>query len=159
MSHVVSMRLGDDQMERLRHIARQLGRTPSETSALMVEEALRTAEFGHIQFRNTPAGRQAYVLGTGMAVWEIAMVARAFSKDAEQAVAHLELPLVKVQAALSYARAYPDEITAALDDSRRSFTELEHMLPGAQRVVVSSEAMDESTERDSSDTRAPDATA
>lgn len=159
MSHVVSMRLGDDQMERLRRIARQLGRTPSETSALIVEEALRTAEFGHIQFRSTPTGRQAHVLGTGLAVWEIAMVARAFAEDAEQTAAHLEVPLVKVQAALSYARAYPDEINAALEDNRRSFAELEHLLPSVQRVVMPNEATSESDKHGSDGTRAPDATA
>ena len=107
MSHVMSLRLRDEQMERLRRMARQMGRTPSETSALLLEEALRRAEFGHIQFRNSPSGRQAYVLGTGMAVWEVIMVARTFGGNPVQTAALLQLPEVKVQAALNYAAAYP----------------------------------------------------
>jgi hypothetical protein len=78
MSHVVSMRLRDEQMERLRRLARRLGYTPSEASALLLEEALRTAEFAFIQFRNSPGGRQAYVAGSSPAVWEVVMVARGY---------------------------------------------------------------------------------
>ncbi len=44
MSKVVSMRLEDDQMERLKRAARQLGRTPAETASLLLEESLRERE-------------------------------------------------------------------------------------------------------------------
>ena len=37
MSRVISMRFGEDQIERLGRLARQLGKSPSETSALLVE--------------------------------------------------------------------------------------------------------------------------
>ncbi len=62
------MRLQDNQIERLQWMARRLGRTPSETSALLVEESLRQGEFGHIEFRDSLIGRQAYIKGSSLAV-------------------------------------------------------------------------------------------
>jgi predicted DNA-binding protein len=65
-SKVVSLRFGSQQMERLQRVARRLGRTPSETGALLVEEALRRTEFALIDFRDSIVGRQVYVhLGVG----------------------------------------------------------------------------------------------
>lgn len=137
MSHVVSMRLRDDQMERLRRLAHRLGRTPSETSALLLEESLREAEFAFIEFRDSPAGRQAYIMGTGLAVWEVVMVARSYDGDVAQTAAHLVWPPVKVRAALNYAEAFPEEIAAALEDNNQGFEALKRMLPNAELFEVS----------------------
>lgn len=134
------MRLRDDQMERLRRMARQIGRTPSETSTLLLEEALRMAEFGHLQFRNSPVGRQAYVLGTGMAVWEVIMVVRAVGGDPVQTAALLQVPDVKVQAALNYAAAYPEEIEAALTDNAQGYDALKRALPRLEQIEITDEA-------------------
>jgi uncharacterized protein (DUF433 family) len=117
MSRVISMRLQDGQVERLRRMARRLGRTPSETAAQLMEEALRQAEFGHIDFRHSAVGRQAYVQGSSLAVWEVILVARADGMDAGRTAAHLDWPRHRVQAALNYAAAFPAEIDAALADN------------------------------------------
>jgi predicted transcriptional regulator len=140
MSHVVSMRLRDDQMERLRRLARRLGRTPSETSALLLEESLREAEFAAIEFRDSPAGRQAYVTGSGLAVWEVIMVARGYDGDTERTAALLEWPVVKVKAALNYAEAFPEEIAAALADNDKGFAELKRLLPDIELIEVSDDS-------------------
>jgi hypothetical protein len=133
------MRLRADQMERLRRMARQMGYTPSETSALLLEESLRMSEFGHLQFRNSPVGRQAYVLGTGMAVWEVIMVARAIGGDPVQTAALLQVPDVKVQAALNYAAAYPEEIEAALADNAQGYDVLKRALPRLEQIEITDE--------------------
>jgi hypothetical protein len=136
MSHVVSMRLRDDQIERLRKQARRLGRTPSETAALFVEEALRMAEFAYIEFRNSIVGRQAYMTDSSLAVWEVIVVARGHNWDVESTAKHLQWRPVKVQAALNYAAAFPAEIDAALKDNDISFEEMKRMLPGLEEFVV-----------------------
>ena len=137
MSRVLSLRLRDGQVERLGRVARRLGRTPSETGALLLEEALRMAEFGHITFRDSPVGRQAYVQGTSLAVWEVAMVARWHDGDAQQTASYLNWPLVRVQAALQYAAAYPDEIEAAIaDNDSYDFETVKQMLPQAELYLV-----------------------
>jgi hypothetical protein len=111
------MRLRNEQVERLQRVARRLGRTQSETSALLVEEGLRRTEFGLIDFRNSPAGRQAYVQGSTLAVWEVVMVAQDHMLDVAATAESLGWPLAKVQAALSYAAAFPEEIDGAIRDN------------------------------------------
>ncbi len=117
MSLVVSMRLKEPQMTRLRRLARRLGRTPSEAGALLIEEALRQTEFGHIVFRDSTAGRQAYLQGSGLAVWEVIDVASHYGMDPIRTARHLHWPDDRVKAALSYANAFPEEIKMAREDN------------------------------------------
>ena len=62
-STVVSLRLPPDEANRLRQLARRLGRTAIEVGAELVGESLRRSEFAFIDFRDSAAGRQAYVQG------------------------------------------------------------------------------------------------
>src|SRR5437588_8872831 len=101
MSNVVSMRLKDGQAERLRRMARRLGKTPSETSALLIEEALRREEFAYIDFRNSIAGRQPCMQG-GPPIWEVIMIARHFDMDAMKVAQHYPWPVSKIKATLNY---------------------------------------------------------
>ena len=59
MSKVVSTRLSVETEARLQRLARRLGKTPSETGAMLIEESLRQSEFAYVEFRNSPIGRQA----------------------------------------------------------------------------------------------------
>lgn len=104
-------------MNRLRRLARRLGRTPSEAGALLIEEALRQTEFGHIVFRDSPAGRQAYLQGSGLAVWEVIEIARHYEMDPLRTGKHLQWPADRVSAALNYAGAFPEEVELALQDN------------------------------------------
>ena len=136
MSQVVSLRLREAQMERLRRVGRRINRTPSEAAALLLEEALRTAEFAAIQFRDSAAGRQAYIQGSSLAVWEVVSLARSYGGDVTRTAEHLGWPESRVRAALNYAAAYPDEIEAAIQDNAVSYEELARLLPGLERLEV-----------------------
>jgi len=116
-STVVSLRVSKQQAEQLQRKARQLGRTPSETGAMLLDEALRRGEFAFIDFRDSPVGRQAYILGSRLAVWQVVSLVRTFDGDIEGAAEHLAWPSLKVSAAMVYAAAYPDEIEHAIGDS------------------------------------------
>src|SRR5687768_1011042 len=138
MSRVLSMRLRDEQVERLQREARKQGRTPSETSAILLEESLRREEFAFIDFRNSPVGRMAYVQGTSLAVWEVMMVARSYGNDPAATANHLSWPLLQVKAAFNYAASHPREIEDAIaDNDAVDFTKLAGMLPGITRFEVS----------------------
>jgi hypothetical protein len=140
MSQVVSLRLKDNQMDRLRKVARRMGRTPTEVGALLVEEGLREAEFACVEFRDSAVGRQAYVKGSGLAVWEVVTVAQDYNLDVAKTAEHLEWPLFKVQAALNYAAAFYDEINDAIaDNDSYDFETLQRLLPQAEEFVVSAE--------------------
>lgn len=80
-SVVISMRLPVESGKRLKRMAIRHGWTPSDASAKLVEEGLRRSEFAFIDFRDSPAGRQAYIQGSTLAVWEIMWLARGYDDD------------------------------------------------------------------------------
>lgn len=136
-SSVVSLRMSEEQAERLRRKARQLGRTPSETGAMLLDESLRRDEFAFIDFRDSPVGRQAYIAGSRLAVWQVVSVVYSFSDDVEEAAKHLGWPGLKIRSAMTYATAYPEEIEYAIRDSKtRDATNLSRLLPHLEEVVV-----------------------
>ena len=102
---VLSLRFFPEQGRRLRRLARRMGITPSETGARLVEEGLRKSEFTAIDFRDTPAGRTAYLQGTRLPVWMVAKLVRPYGGDLAKAAEHLQRPLVLLQAAVNYAQA------------------------------------------------------
>src|SRR5262249_32313289 len=92
-----------ERLERLERLADRLGRPPAEVGELLIEEGLRQAEFPYIDFRDSPGGRQAYVRGSGLAVWEVIMVAQAYGMNVARTADHFQWPDVRVQGAVDYA--------------------------------------------------------
>ena len=136
-SAVVSLRVSDEQAQRLQRKARQLGRTPSETGAILLDESLRRDEFAFIDFWDSAVGRQAYIQGSRLAVWQVVSLVRRYGGDVSKVCGHLEWPAVKVQAALSYAKAFSEEIETAIQDAQScSFHRLSRILPQAEEFVV-----------------------
>jgi len=135
-SMVISMRLPADSGKRLKRMANRHGWTPSDASARLVEEGLRRSEFGFIDFRDSPAGRQACLQGSTLAVWEVMLLVHGYKKDVSAVARHLKWPEVKVQAAVNYAKAFPEEINAAIvENEATDFEALKRMLPQATEFV------------------------
>jgi hypothetical protein len=129
-SAVISMRLPRESETRLRRLANRHGWTPSDASARLVEEGLRRSEFAFIDFRDSSAGRQAYIQGSSLAVWEVMLLVRSYQENIRSAAAHLEWPQAKVQAAVHYAEAFPNEINLAIvENEATDFDLLKRMLP------------------------------
>jgi hypothetical protein len=136
-SVVISMRLPEESSKRLRRMANRHGWTASDTSARLVEEGLRRSEFCFIDFRDSPAGRQAYIQGSSLAVWEVMMVARHYDHNVAAVSRHLRWPEAKVQAAFNYAKAFPQEIKEALaENDAMDFESLKRMLPQIEEFVM-----------------------
>jgi hypothetical protein len=129
-SMVVSMRLPTETAKRLRRLANRYGWTPSDASARLVEEGLRRSEFAFIDFRDTPAGRQACIQASSLAVWEVMQIVRSYKGDVAAAAKHLGWSQVKVQAAVHYAEAFSSEINEAIADNQATdFVALKQLLP------------------------------
>ena len=137
-SVVISMRLPISSGKRLKRMASSHGWTASDASARLVEEGLRRAEFAFIDFRDSSAGRLACLQGSSLTVWEVMLLARSYDNKASAVAKHLSWPEAKVQAAFNYAKAYPEEIAAALaDNDAVDFDSLSRMLPQAKEFTVS----------------------
>jgi hypothetical protein len=133
---VVSMRLPAESANRLKRMANRHGWTPSDASARLVEEGLRRSEFAYIDFRDSGAGRQAYMQGSTLAVWEVLLLVQSYRADVSAVAKHLKWPEGKVQAAVNYAKAFPEEIKGAVfENAATDFEALKRMLPQATEFV------------------------
>jgi len=131
-SMVLSMRLPVETGRRLKRIANRHGWTASDASARLVEEGLRRTEFAFLDFRDSPAGRQAYIQGSTLAIWEVLLLLRSYNRNVTAVAKHLRWPETKVRAALNYAQAFPEEVNEALaENSSTDFDDLKRMLPQA----------------------------
>ena len=135
-STVISMRLPAESGNRLKRMANRHGWTASDASARLVEEGMRRSEFAFVDFRDSVAGRQAHMQGSSLAVWEVVLLVQSYKADVAAVAAHLKWPEAKVQAAVNYARAFPEEIDGALAENEATgFEALKRMLPQAAEFV------------------------
>ena len=133
---VISMRLPAESGNRLKRMANRHGWTPSDASARLVEEGLRRSEFAYIDFRDSGAGRQAYIQGSSLAVWEILFLVQSYRGDVSAVARHLKWPEAKVQAAINYANSFPEEIEGAVSENAATdFEALRRMLPQAAEFI------------------------
>src|ERR1035437_7679723 len=137
-SMVLSMRLPVESGRRLKRMANRHGWTPSDASARLVEEGLRRSEFAFLDFRDSAAGRQAYIQGSTLAVWEIMLLVRSYQGNVPAVARHLRWPEAKVRAAVNYAEVFPEEIEEAMSENDAAdFETLIRMLPQATEFVSS----------------------
>jgi hypothetical protein len=129
----IDIEMPDEQAARLDRFAMSVHKSPREATAQLIEEGLRHAEFPAVEFRDSDSGRQAYVVGSSLAVWEVAMIDESYGHSAEQTAAHLRWPVTRIEPVLAYARTYPQEIAAALLENRSvSPQDLQRSLPNSR---------------------------
>ncbi|MGH9159428.1 MAG: hypothetical protein ACRD2X_05510, partial [Vicinamibacteraceae bacterium] len=74
----------------------------------VIEKSLETA-FPGISFRDSLSGREAYLTGHRVAVWEVLSVYEE-TKSVDKTAEHFRWPRVLVRRALAYAKAFPEEV-------------------------------------------------
>jgi len=102
------------------------GRVPPRYERLVVKQAARYViekslenEFPGISFRDSLSGREAYLTGHRVAVWEILDV-YAETRSVEKTAEHFRWPSVLVKRALAYAKAFPEEIRRSREGERHA---------------------------------------
>ena len=121
MSENVSVRLEDGLAQRLRLRARAAGETLSDRLRRYAEEGVRRDEHPLITFRDGPTGRRAGLID-GPDVWEVAMWVDELSGEPDPVAALINdsvLTRPKIEAALRYRIAYPEEIDVRIELHRQ----------------------------------------
>ncbi len=141
MSQILSLRVPDQMAERLERFARRQGNgmTRTKASILLLEEALREAEFAYVEYRDSAIGRQPYLKGTGLAIWEVIMIARSFEFNAERIAQNYPIPVKAIQSAFHFYEAYREEIDLAIEDNDIGYDAMQQHLPNVQLMIVSQE--------------------
>jgi len=106
---VQSCRLEKDAAELLSRQAKRRQLEVATLSSLYLREKALEEEFPGIGFRDSAGGREAYVLGQRVAVWEVVDVHRE-AKTIPRTADHFGWPEYLVKCALAYARTFPREI-------------------------------------------------
>ena len=145
MSQVLSLRLNDSLLERLDRFARRQGNGMSRTKAgqILLEESLRETEFAHIEFRDSPLGRQPYMKGSGLAVWEVIMIAKPFEMNVEKVAQFYPYPVERIKAAFNYYEAYTAEVDQAIEDNNIGYERMKGLLPNLNLFEVPHESQPE----------------
>ena len=115
-----TVRFGASTQLLIEEEARRSRRSRSAIVEELADEALRTRRFPGIGFRDEPPHRRAWVLGTGLDVWELCDLIDRYP-DVDTIVG--DFPLVEtrhVDLALAYQRTYPEEIAEQIADNDRS---------------------------------------
>jgi hypothetical protein len=126
-SHPLSVRLGETVNTLVADEARRSGRSRGAIVEELAEEAAKTRLFPGIGFRGRP--RRAWVIGTGLDVWElIELLAAHGSSDAVRRAHPLVLDR-HLRIAQAYAERFPAEIQEILELNRRPLEELRALYP------------------------------
>jgi|GEM_PF-545959 len=134
---VVSFRISGSVSDNLLRLSRIAGRSIGETAAMLLNEKLREEEYPFIEFRASPLGRQPFVKGSSLAVWEVVLIARQMGMDPERTASYLQWAEPKVRSALSYAQAYDDEIEPFVNKAEKmGVDDLKRKLPWLREVRV-----------------------
>ena len=74
-------------------------------------------------------------------MWEVMLLVHSYKADVSGVSRHLKWPESKVQAAINYAKAFPEEIESALSENAATdFEALKRMLPQAAKFSFASAA-------------------
>lgn len=101
--------------------ARAAKTSKSDLVARYVMEKSLETEFPGISFRNSLSGREAYLTGHRVAVWEVQRVYEE-TRSIEKAAGHFRWPTVLVKRALAYAKAFPDEVRKSCEGETDAVT-------------------------------------
>lgn len=108
--------------------ARRTRRSKSAVVEMLAEEAVRMRRFAGIGFRGEDAGRRAWVIGSGLDVWEIVQMLEDFGLI-EGLLEQTQLVERQVRLALAYRDSYPDEVAQEIAQNRRSAQEWRELYP------------------------------
>jgi hypothetical protein len=85
---------------------------------VLAEESIRARRFPGIGFRGPEHSRRAWVIGTGLDVWELVELYE--GKEKERVLAEHNVSERQLDLALAYRRTHPGEIDEALEENARS---------------------------------------
>lgn len=108
--------------------ARRTRRSKSAIVETLTEEAARARRFPGIAFRGADPDRRAWVIGSGLDVWEIVEML-ASSGSVDSLVEDTQVTERQARLAIAYHEAHRDEIDAMIAENRRPLEEMRALYP------------------------------
>jgi len=111
--------------------ARRTKRSKGAIVEALTEEAARMRRFPGIGFRGEEPYREAWLIGTGLDVWELIEMLQDYGAVERLLEDHALVTRRAAELAQAYYSSYPEEIDEKLADNRRPLSELRELYPFA----------------------------
>lgn len=110
--------LDADLARSIEQLAAETHRSADALIAQIVDEGLRLRRHPGIEFRDTAFGRQPYVVGSRLGVWDVVLIWRAQHEDREATLRYLDhFAKWQLDAALGYYQEFPAEVEAYIREA------------------------------------------
>jgi uncharacterized protein (DUF433 family) len=123
-----SMRLSKRMEKLVEQEAKRTGRSKGAIVEALADEALRMRLFPGIGFIGRDWDRRAWVMGTGLDVWQVVDIYKDVG-SVERIVENWSINERQIQLALDYYKMFPEEIDAIIADNKRPIDQLEEEYP------------------------------
>lgn len=130
-SRPFSIRLSQTTNRFVEAEARRTKRSKGAIVEALTEEAARMRRFPGIGFRGEEPYREAWVIGTGLDVWELIEMLQDYGSVERLLDEHERLTRRSVELAQAYYASYPEEADEKIADNRRPISELRDLYPFA----------------------------
>jgi uncharacterized protein (DUF433 family) len=126
-----TVRLRPEVERRLEEEAERVRQPKTVMLEALADEGLRMRRFPGIGFMGPEHDRRAYLLGTGLEVWEVVELYRDYGEE-EKGLMLEAHPVTERQlrVALAYHREYPEEIDRHVRENARTPEEWDEIYPG-----------------------------
>ena len=126
--------LGPPYDRRMAGVAAAYRRPRAELAREWAEERLDLLDFPCLEFRSSSAGRFAVIRGTRLAVWQVALLARALGWG-DALARHLEILPEAISSAEGYYRRHTSEVEALIEANEElDFRALRRRFPRLRRL-------------------------
>jgi hypothetical protein len=120
-------------------IEREAKRTKRSKGAVLnelAEEAIRMRCFRGIGFKDEFPRRRAWVMGTGLDVWEMIMLYKDYGPERRaELIENHDVQDFHIDAALAYYQAYPQEIDDILEENSKPIEYWLEKYPELRRMI------------------------
>jgi uncharacterized protein (DUF433 family) len=123
-----SMRLSKRMETLIEREAKRTGRSKGAIVEALADEALRMRLFPGIGFIGRDWERRAWVMGTGLDVWQVVEIYNDVG-SVERMVENWSINERQIQLALDYYKMFGEEIDDAIAENRRPIEQLEEEYP------------------------------
>jgi uncharacterized protein (DUF433 family) len=130
-SRPFSIRLSQTTNRFVEAEARRTKRSKGAVVEALTEEAARMRRFPGIAFRGEEPYREAWLIGTGLDVWELIEMLQDYGSMERLLGDHKNLSRRAVELAQAYHASYPQEVDEKIADNRGPLSELRELYPFA----------------------------
>jgi uncharacterized protein (DUF433 family) len=131
-----SLRLSEETDRFVTAEAKRTKRSKGNVVETLAEEALKARLVPGIAFRGDDYNRRAWLIGTGLDVWQVVEAYKDFGESFDRTIAQTDLVERELRTALSYYERFPQEIDDFIALDRRPLAELRAEYPHADVIPV-----------------------